>query len=553
MRVAGSAPPARPAHGDRSHPAQHEPAHGRHASGSLESARFAGSAAYPCRVSDQTPRRATSTPTRGLVLALVALLLLAAAAAWLWWPDADADPADAGADAAWSTDFAMPTTTPDDPRLAIAVSRPREDSYYPESGDPGVDALHYDLDLTWNPDDQHLDAVETLLFRSTADSATFQLDLGEALEVEAVAVDGKAVEATHDGKDLVVDHPVSRGGRYTVQIAYSGTPEPTAAPTERSDFTTSGWTVSETDSVWTMQEPFGAFTWYAANDQPADKALYDFTLRVEAPWTGVANGTMTSRQEVDGLTVTSFRLAEPASSYLITVAFGDYVSRADETASGVPITYWTLRSQTAAFRELRFGRRAIEWAEEKLGPYPFSTAGILLTESDSGMETQTLVTLGDEPYVRTREVIVHEMVHQWYGDLVTPTDWRDVWMNEGMTMYFQLVYRAEAERRPIDAVMRDVEVYDQQLRDQAGPPGDYDPEAFGSSNIYYCPALMWHELRQELGDREFWRLVRAWPRQHAYGNANRDQWIDWIERETGRELSDFFDAWLLGTSTPPVD
>ena len=52
-----------------------------------------------------------------------------------------------------------------------------------------------------------------------------------------------------------------------------------------------------------MQEPLGAFTWYAVNDHPSDKALYDFTLSVPAPWTGIANGDLLSTEQQDGLTV----------------------------------------------------------------------------------------------------------------------------------------------------------------------------------------------------------------------------------------------------------
>ena len=68
--------------------------------------------------------------------------------------------------------------------------------------------------------------------------------------------------------------------RYVLEVSYSGTPEPTPAPTSRSDFTTSGWTITPDGETWTMQEPYGAFTWYPVNDQPSDKALYDITVTV---------------------------------------------------------------------------------------------------------------------------------------------------------------------------------------------------------------------------------------------------------------------------------
>jgi aminopeptidase N len=486
-------------------------------------------------------------------LLLAAVLVLALVAGTAWWlgrgPDAASRP---GTATPSGTALPDPGVDAGDEALAVAESEPREDSYYPRVGDPGVDALHYDLDLTWDPDTDTLTGITTLAFRSTTDADSFRLDLGAPLEVSAVELDGEAVTFDHLGKDLVVGAKVAEDGRYTVQVAYTGTPEPVPAPTTRSDFSTSGWTITKRHEVWTMQEPFGAYTWYAVNDQPSDKALYDFTIRVPAPWTGVANGTMTSDEQVGDDTVTTFHLAEPASSYLVTIAIGDYRHKTQTTSSGTPVNLWALRRHYAAFSSLRYARPAIEWIEKKLGPYPFSSAGIVLTDSSSGMETQTLLTLGNTTYIRSAPVIIHEMVHQWYGDLVTPTDWRDVWMNEGMTMYLQLVYEAEMAGDDLDASLKGYRAYDQALRSQAGPPGAYNPAMFGESNIYYCPALMWHALRQRLGDRVFWRLVREWPQQHAFGNATREQWFDWIEQETGEELTPFFDAWLMGSTTPPA-
>jgi aminopeptidase N len=491
--------------------------------------------------------------TRRAVTALVLglALIVVASGGLTWWMLRDDAPTVAATQSG-AYDFPEPEVAEDDPALEAAVSTPAEDSYYPRTGDPGLDTLHIDLDLTWTPTTRTLTGVETLVFRATDDADQVQLDLGAPLEVEAVALDGEPVGFTHPGKDLVVETQVRADERYTLQVAYAGTPAPVPAPTTRSDFSQTGFTITQSDETWTMQEPFGAFTWYAVNDQPADKALYDFTLRVPPPWTGVANGTPSEPTEIDGLRVTDYHLGQPTASYLTTVAFGDYLHRTDTSASGTPLHYWVLRTQRDALDDLRGAKPALAWIERKLGPYPFDTAGILLTDSDSGMETQTLITLGNTPYTRSDEVIVHEMVHQWYGDLVTPTDWRDVWMNEGMTMYLQLVYRAEVEGIPIDQVMVDLVDYDQQFRNEAGPPGDYDPDAFGESNIYYCPALMWHELRQKVGDETFWRLVREWPQSRAFGNATRTEWFDWWEQESGQELTAFFDAWIDGATTPRV-
>jgi aminopeptidase N len=440
-----------------------------------------------------------------------------------------------------------------DPALDLALSEPVEDSLYPEVGDPGVDALHYDLTLDWDPASSVLTGEEVLTFRATETADEVRLDLGAPLEVTAVTLDGEPVEADHDGKDLVVEAAVEQDGRHELAISYAGTPEPVDSPTTRDDVSTVGWTTTDDGETWTMQEPYGAFTWYAVNDHPSDKALYDFTLTVPAPWTGVANGELLSRTTTDGVTETVFHLAEPAASYLVTVATGDLALTKDVSASGVPIFYWTPSDRPGLIDDLRATPAALAWLEERLGPYPFDTAGIVVVDSDSGMETQTMITLGDTDYTTSPEVILHELAHHWYGDQVTPADWRDVWMNEGMAMYLQGVWTAEDDGVPVDELMDEWATFEADYRADAGPPADFDPAAFGESNIYYGPALMWHELRERIGDDAFWSMVRAWPAARDNGNAGRDDYLAWVEEQTGEELTAFFDAWLLGETTPPRD
>jgi len=443
-----------------------------------------------------------------------------------------------------------PEDDPDNPAYDVAESVTVEDSVYPNLGDPGVDALHYGLDLAWDPEEQLLDGVATIAFRATASAREFRLDLGDPLEVEAATVDGTDVEVEHNGDQLVVKSPVRADQRYLLEIAYAGTPAPIRAPTEREDLADLGWTITDGGQVWTMQEPYGAFTWYPVNDQPADKALYDFTISVPAPWSGVANGELLSREEVDGQTVTEWHLDSPASSYLVTIAIGDYQLTESETDSGIPITYWTPTGDRAALERLRYTKTEMAFLEKLLGPYPFSTVGAVVVASTSAMETQTMVTYGNGEYPLSPNVIVHELAHHWYGDIVSPIDWRDVWMNEGMTMYVQIIWEAEDLDLTLEESLERWASREEDSREAAGPPGAYDPTMFGAANIYLGPAFMWHELREMIGDRRFLRIMRAWPTVHAGSGATRDDYFAWLEEETGEELTAFFDAWLMGEETP---
>lgn len=447
---------------------------------------------------------------------------------------------------------AVGTLAPVRPDLDLALSDPVEDSVYPQVGSADVDALHYGLDLAWDPTARRLEGTTTITFRAAREGDRFRLDLARPLRVDEVTLDGAPARFTHRGKDLVVRGDMVTDERHELVVAYAGRAGPVPAPITRGDFSTVGFTVTERGEVWTMQEPYGAYSWYPVNDQPADKALYDFRVTVPAPWTGIANGRLLSTTTEDGSTTTAWQLDEPAASYLVTLAIGDYEHASNRSASGLTVDYWVPRGLPTALADLRVAARGIDWIESRLGDYPFSTAGIVVTDSMSGMETQTLVTLGNNEYVRSSDVIVHELAHQWYGDQVTPADWSDVWLSEGMTMLLQGMWEAERTGQELAAITDRWRRSDQQLRDQYGPPGDYDPAQFGGSNVYYPPALMWDALRQRLGDERFFEIARSWLADHDNTSVTRDALFAHWEAESGLELSAFFDAWLMGATTPPA-
>jgi aminopeptidase N len=442
---------------------------------------------------------------------------------------------------------ADPSTTAYD----AARSDPQRDSVYPDVGDPGVDALHYTLDLTWDAKTETLSDTETLLFRATTSADHVQLDFASQLTVSHVWLDGKAVSFEHPGKNLMVEQPVAANSRHVLQLTYAGIPEPVVAPTDRPDFSTSGWTVAPDRTVWTMQEPYGAYSWYAVNDQPSDKAFYDVTIHAPQGQVGVFNGELLSRTTSGGQTVTRWHLPEPASSYLITIAIGRFTETKATGPHGLPISYWTPTDRPRTARRLRYAPKAVRYLEGKLGRYPFPTLGILVVPSDSAMETQSMLTLGDTKYDLNRDVIVHEIAHQWYGDTVTPDDWSDLWMNEGMAMYLaEATWTGDHGKRSRTQILRGWAKLAPAVRAEYGPPAHYNPGSFAEENAYSIPALMWDTLRQRLGDRTFWSLATRWLHTHRFTSQDRDSLAAWWSRESGQDLTPVFHRWLLAREEP---
>jgi aminopeptidase N len=447
------------------------------------------------------------------------------------------------------------------PTYDAARSHPREDPYYPTKGDPSVDALHYGLRLRWAPTTRRLTGRATITFRATVDESQVRLDLGDPLVVASVHLDGRTATWSHPGKDLVVDtgRVLAKDSRHVLTVRYSGRPQAVHAPTDRSDISRVGWTVTKRGEVWTMQEPFGAYTWYPVNDQPSDKAFYDVRISAPKRWVGIFNGRLVSRRTTASRTITQWHLASPASSYLTTIAIGDYVHYRDTGPHHLPISYWLPRRDQSArpslLAKLRRTPRMIRWLESRLGRYPFDRIGAVVVASDSAMETQTLVTMGGRLLSESgprafRGDLLHEYAHQWYGDTVTPDSWPDLWLNESFAMYTQIRWQVAQGWQTMAHWRRLLRSQDGGLRTTDGPPGAYHRQQFGDLCVYYCGALMLDRLRTRLGDATFAAIWRGWPQQHRFASVDRSTYVAWSSARAGQDLGPFLTTWLTSPTTP---
>lgn len=449
---------------------------------------------------------------------------------------------------------ATPTTADPPEDLSAAESDPMEDPYYPQNGEPYFDALHYDLDLEWTPSSATLDGSATITFRTTAERDDVRLDFGEPLEVTSAKLDGDDIDSSEDGEDLVLETgTIKPGSQHTLTIGYQGKPEPVGSAGSRPDLSSVGWTTESDGTAWTMQEPWGAYTWYPVNDHPSDKAYYTATVTAHEGMTPVFNGTLeTSEQDGDAVT-TVWSLDEPAASYLTTIAIGDYTATESEGPGGLPLTYWTRPEDDRLLPVLEESPRVLEWLEGELGPYPFDTAGVVTVPSMSGMETQTMVTLGSMVRPTDDEllaVLAHEYAHQWLGDTVTPNNWKDLWLNEGLTMYVEARWNDHEGLRSYESLMRDWAAIDDADRLRYGPPGEYREDEFASSNVYFSGAVMLDRIRRQVGADAFAEALRTWPQEHRNESVDRDDFIEHLSESTGTDLGPFVHEWLTAESTP---
>ncbi|MGV9994706.1 M1 family metallopeptidase [Streptomyces sp. NPDC003374] len=427
------------------------------------------------------------------------------------------------------------------------------DPYYPDYGNGGYDVSHYDLRLTYRPATDELEGTATISARTTQDLASFDLDF--LLDVSEVRVNGaRAAFASSGQHELVVTPraPLAKGTPVTVVVRYRGVPSAKSAY----GFTT--WHRTP-DGAVAADEPEAAWWWFPSNDHPSDKATYDVSVAVPDGTQAISNGTLQSAVSKLGWTRYNWRENKPQATYLATLALGKFDITRGTSEGGVPVlnAYSTALGDNdgAARASVERTGEIVDWLSGRFGPYPFSSAGGYVPNTTTGyaLETQTRVYYSPKQFANgsNTSVVVHELAHQWYGDSVSLKGWKDIWINEGFARYAQWLW-SEHEGEGTAQELADY-VYASHPADDpfwTVRPGDPGPDHQFDTAVYDRGALALQALRNAVGDKAFFAVLKGWPQRHAYGNASVTDFRRYAEKVSGKPLGALFDTWLFQPSKP---
>ncbi len=381
------------------------------------------------------------------------------------------------------------------------------------------------------------------------------------LNVDSVFVNGRPAPFSRDDRYLVIDTDANAEDQIVVRIVYHGDPSRTQ---------TGGFFWGE-DYHYTMgegidvQDPSMLKYWIPCNDIPSDKAT--FALRITVPddlW-ALSNGDLV--EITPGVMKETleyhWRSSVPIATYLVALTIGPYASFQDSylslTGKTIPIVHYVFP------RDLE--KAQFDWAtvpdvmdvfEQLFGPYPFDRYGMVQIPGGGGaMEHQTLSSLYENLVTGDRRfeyIVVHELAHQWWGNWVTLTDWREIWLNEGFASYSEALYAEASSGDSALAVV--MQTFKNAYLSDVGKRGHfsiYDPEYAWGSTVYRKGAWILHMLRWVTGDDVFFTILKEYGRQFAYSNATLGNFIAVAEQQSGMDLKWFFSQWLYGQGFPVFD
>ena len=438
------------------------------------------------------------------------------------------------------------------------------------------DVLHYSLHI--DVDDAAHTIAGTLSMRAKwlAAQSELQLDLDAALAVQSVQLDGAAVPHERTGGVLHIrpGQPLAIGAAFTVEVAYGGAPRTAKNPPWDGGFT---WAKTPDDKPWiaTSCQGEGADLWWPCKDHPSDKPDgFDLHCTVAKGLVVASNGTLQGKPATKGgRTTFHWRTQSPIANYNIALNIAPYVELKDTFAcidgTKMPVQFFVLPSSEAkAKRCMAQFLDHVHVFEELLGPYPFRHEKYGVVETPHlGMEHQTIIAYGngwkDEQYDWLHN---HELAHEWWGNLVTCRDWKDMWIHEGFGTYMQPLYL----ERKFGRARYDQEVAGYRLmnRTPIAPREIKNSHEIyftggGGNDIYYKGSAVLHTLRWQLGDEKFFQALRrfCYPTAAAAkatdGSQVRfvdtDDFVQLCNEIAGEDLGWFFEVYVRQAGLPQLE
>jgi aminopeptidase N len=425
-----------------------------------------------------------------------------------------------------------------------------------------VDTYRVHLDVTQGR--EHFIAITAVSFSCSVEGYSTFIDV-VADRIIAATLNGVELEiSSFDGESLFIDGLATTNELVVeAEMLFSKVGEGLQLSVDPVDNEVYLYSMGETAHIRKM---------YPCFDQPDLKAVFSLTVTAPSHWEVLSNSPVSTSTIRGGSKVVQFADTPRISTYITAMVAGPYARLTDEYRGKkiVPLGMYA-RKSLAEFMDpddvFLITKQGFAYFEEVFGiEYPFEKYDqIAVVDYNWGaMENSGCVTfleellvfrskVTDRMFERRAHVILHEMAHMWFGNLVTMKWWDDLWLNESFAEWASALALSECTRFTESWTGFNIDsknwAYSQDQLTTTHPiitdMFDIETAASNFDGISYAKgASVLAQLVHYCGREEFLAGLRAYFTKHAWGNTTLDDLLEALTQSSGRDLTPWVDTWL---------
>ena len=427
---------------------------------------------------------------------------------------------------------------------------------YPKN--PNIDILNYSFELHLNDSTDIIYGTANINLHIEPSENNVRLDLisanndGDGMVVHSVLFNGNKVPYSHKNNELNISTDGLKYSIYDViTIEYSGIP-------------ITGLIIGDNmygdRTFFSDNWPNKARNWLPLVDHPYDKSTSEFIVFAPNHYQVISNGLLVEETNVNkDIKKTHWKQSVPISCWLYALGVAEFAIDYVDYFNGKSIQTWVYKQdRDKGFYDFKVPtKHTLEFFSDYVGPFAYEKlANVQSNSVKGGMESATAIFYSDisvtgDRSVRWRDVIIHEVAHQWFGNCVTEYDWDDVWLSEGFATYFTLMFREHAYGRDDfvkglkDAKRRVFNFYEKNKDASVVHDNLKDMKDVLSYDLQYQKgAWVLHMLRNYVGEDNFRAGIRNYYKKYFNSTTNTEEFKIEMEKVSGVDLDKFFDQWL---------
>ena len=433
-----------------------------------------------------------------------------------------------------------------------------------------IDIKHYVFKLSLSDADNEITGTTlvTVNFKE-AGMQNFRLDFvnktsvrkDKGMVVDAVSVNNTAVDYTHGNDELIISLPApsTKNQTLTFTIQYHGIPY---------DGLRIGATKLGDRSFFNENWPNRGRHWLPIVDHPYDKATSEFIVKAPSHYKVVSNGLLMEESELGNSNrLTHWKQSVPVSSWLFVLGVADFAVKYVDEFRGKSIQTWVYaKNREAGFYDFdEPTKKVLEFYSNYVGPYAYEKLANIQTPSvNGGMETSSAIFYGEDLVTgkrdeRTRNVVIHEIAHQWFGNAITETTWDDAWLSEGFATFFTLLFIEDEYGK--DEYIKGIIKARKSVYDMSVKMPDFsivsertaEKEDVTSGITYQKGAWVIHMLRNLMGEKNFKKGIQNYYAKYFNANTTTSEFRAEMEKVSGKDLKLFFKQWLYQPVNPTIN